>query len=74
MRLIKGIAPSYCSVSLPSSVQWLHPNVHTQQQSRYYQNTFSHYDKQELYEWVSARLEHQYSQLVKLRGATTRAV
>ena len=34
--------------------------------------THSHYDKQELYEWVSARLERQYSQLVKLRGARTR--
>ena len=41
MRLIKGIAPLHCCVSLPSSVQWLHPNLHTQQQSRYYQNTFT---------------------------------
>ena len=73
MRLIKGIAPSYCSVSLPSSVQWLHL-IYTHNNNQGIIKTHSHYDKQELYEWVSARLEHQYSQLVKLRGATTRVV
>ena len=73
MRLIKAsphriVVYLYLPVSNGFTVMYTHNN------NQGIIKTHSHYDKQELYEWVIARLEHQYSQLVRLRKATTRVV